>query len=435
MTVARRNTALEESAAAFLHRFEGLRARLPGDTGARAEAAEHLRRTGLPGPREEAWKYTSLRPMAESRFYEALTEAGGQDAATPEDLLDGLGLLDAPRLVFVDGRRREDACTLPDRARVRWFSQAGGFGRLARPGNEAMVALNTMLAEDGAVVDVSEDVDGGTLQLVSLGGDLHGTPSAFHPRHRITLARGARLVLVEVAHGRGAYLHNPVMEVEVAAGATLTHVKLQDEGAGAFHLSTTYADVAEDGVYDSFCLTLGGRLARNETHARLGGARGAVHLNGAQLLAGTQHADFTTVVHHAAPNCASRQTVKNVLSGRSRGVFQGRIEVDRIAQKTDGYQMNQALLLSPDAEIDAKPELQIYADDVKCSHGATVGELDAEQLFYLRSRGVPVVQARAMLVRAFLAEALDPITHEGARALLEVAVERWWRRQEEVEAT
>ncbi|MGI4939803.1 MAG: SufB/SufD family protein, partial [Janthinobacterium lividum] len=187
---------------------------------------------------------------------------------------------------------------------------------------------------------------------------------------------------------------------------------------------------AEGAVYDSFGLTLGGRLARNEIHARLHGPNGMVHLNGAQLLGGSQHADFTTVVQHQAPSCGSRQTVKNVLSGRSRGVFQGRIEVDRIAQKTDGYQMNQALLLSPDAEIDAKPELQIYADDVKCSHGATVGELDAEQMFYLRSRGVPLVQARAMLVRAFLAEALDPIQHEGARAMLERAVERWWDRQE-----
>ena len=136
------------------------------------------------------------------------------------------------------------------------------------------------------------------------------------------------------------------------------------------------------------------------------------HLNGAQLLSGPQHADFTTVVRHDAPPCTSRQTVKNVLAGRSHGVFQGRIEVARAAQKTDGYQMNQALLLSPDAEIDTKPELEIFADDVKCSHGATVGELDAEQLFYLRSRGIPDAEARAMLVRAFLAEALDAVTNE-----------------------
>jgi Fe-S cluster assembly protein SufD len=151
-------------------------------------------------------------------------------------------------------------------------------------------------------------------------------------------------------------------------------------------------------------------------------------LNAAQILTGVQHADFTSVVRHAAPNGTSRQTVKNVLAGRSRGVFQGRIEVARDAQKTDGYQMNQALLLSPDAEVDSKPELEIFADDVKCSHGATVGELDAEQLFYLRSRGVPVAEARAILVRAFLSEAIEAVAHDEARALLERAVRDWWER-------
>ena len=181
----------------------------------------------------------------------------------------------------------------------------------------------------------------------------------------------------------------------------------------AFHLSTLYAEIAERGTYDSFALNLGARIARTEAHVRLAGAKGIAHLNGAQLLGGAQHADFTTVVQHDAPSCTSRQTVKNVLAGRSQGVFQGRIEVARVAQKTDGYQMNQALLLSPDAEIDTKPELEIFADDVKCSHGATVGELDAEQLFYLRSRGIPDAEARSMLVRAFLAEALDAVTRRG----------------------
>jgi len=166
-----------------------------------------------------------------------------------------------------------------------------------------------------------------------------------------------------------------------------------------------------------------------EVHARLGGPGATAHLNAAQLLGGAQHGDFTTVVTHDAPHCVSRQTVKNVLAGRARGVFQGKIEVARDAQKTDGYQMNQALLLSPNAEVDSKPQLEIYADDVKCSHGATVGELDAEQLFYLRSRGIGEAEARAMLVRAFLAEAFDPIVHEAGRAALEAAVAGWWERE------
>ncbi len=222
--------------------------------------------------------------------------------------------------------------------------------------------------------------------------------------------------MLELSVGDGSYLHNPVFEVQVDEGANLTHVRLQDEALTAFHLSTLYAEIAERGTYDSFVLNLGARIARTEAHVSLGGAKGTAHLNGGQLLSGSQHADFTTVVKHDAPSCSSRQTVKNVLDGRSQAVFQGRIEVARIAQKTDGYQMNQALLLSPDAEIDTKPELEIFADDVKCSHGATVGELDAEQLFYLRSRGIPDAEARSMLVRAFLAEALDAVTDErGAR--------------------
>lgn len=414
---------LREGAAAFLARYEGLRARLPGDSVTRAAGADAFRARGLPGLREEAWHYTSLRPLAETRFAEPLTPVA--DCAR---LMARLPEIEAPRLVFVDGRFREDLSVAPSRAAVRVGGPA--YGRLAKPEREQLVALNTMLAEDGATVEVAAGEDAGTLVLASLGtGGSLDRPVAFHPRHAVRLGDGARLTLIEVALGDGAYLHNPVFEITVGAGATLTHLRLQDESRAAFHLSTLYADVAARGTYDSFALTLGGRLARLEVHARLAGRGAAAHLNAAQLLGGAQHGDFTTVVTHDAPHCASRQTVKNVLTGRARGVFQGKIEVARDAQKTDGYQMNQALLLSPDAEIDSKPQLEIYADDVKCSHGATVGELDADQLFYLRSRGIPEAAARAMLVRAFLAEALDPIAHAAGRAALEAAVAGWWERE------
>ena len=414
---------LREGAAAFLSRYEGLRARLPGDSEAREAGAAAFRARGLPGMREEAWHYTSLRPLAETRFAEPLTPVA--DCAK---LMARLPEIEAPRLLFVDGRFREDLSVVPSRASVRVGGPA--YGALAKPERDQMVALNTMLAEDGATIEVAAGEDAGTLVLASLGtGGSLDRPVAFHPRHAIRLGEGARLTLIEVALGDGAYLHNPVLEISVGAGATLTHLRLQDESRAAFHLSTVYADVAERGTYDSFALALGGRLARLEVHARLAGKGAAAHLNAAQLLGGTQHADFTTVVTHDAPHCASRQTVKNVLTGRARGVFQGKIEVARDAQKTDGYQMNQALLLSREAEIDSKPQLEIYADDVKCSHGATVGELDTEQLFYLRSRGIPEAEARAMLVRAFLAEALDPIAHDAGRAALEAAVAGWWERE------
>ena len=413
------NTEIISGADAFLARFRGLREQLPGDVAARDAAAELFAATGLPGVRDEAWRYTSLRALADSNFEEPLTEVS--IAPDPGPLPDG------PRLVFVNGRYQPELSTPPETIEVEGFAERPVFGHQA-DARMPMVALNTMMAEDGLRLRVPEGVDAGTLIVLSIAAEAH-RPIAFHPRHSVSLEAGAKLTILEVARGQGTYLHNAVSEVVVAEHATLTHIRLQEESAEAFHLNTTFAEVAERAVYDAFVLTLGARLARTEIHARLKGPHGAVHLNGAQLLGGRQHGDITTVVGHDAPSCASRQTVKNVLTGHARGVFQGRIEVARIAQKTDGYQMNQALLLSPHAEIDCKPQLEIYADDVKCSHGATVGELDADQLFYLRSRGIPEEAARAILVRAFLAEAMDPIAHDEARALLEQAIEAWWERQ------
>ncbi len=416
------STSLSRGADAFLSRYEGLRARLRGDIATRDAAADLFRRTGLPTTRNEAWKYTSLRALAENDFREALTSVEG-------GLLPPIPSIRGPRIVFVDGRFRDDLSELPFALTFTRFADASQFGGLSRPEHQPIVALNTMLAEDGAVLSVAENTDAGTVLLVNLAAEAEGRSIAFHPRHSISLAEGAQLTVIELCLGRGRYLHNPVTEIEVAAGATLTHIRLQDESPDAFHLATIYADIQRAGFYDAFTLTLGARTSRAEFHARLRGPGGTVHLNAAQLLGGNQVADVTTVVMHDAPLCASRQTVKNVLTGHARGVFQGRIEVDRVAQKTDGYQMSQALLLSPDAEIDCKPELQIYADDVKCSHGATIGELNMDQLFYLRARGIPEPEARSMLVRAFLDDALQAVTHEAGRALLEQAVEGWWQRQ------
>jgi Fe-S cluster assembly protein SufD len=412
------------SAEKFLARYDGLIRRLPGGAQRRQDAAEFLRTFGLPTRRDEAWKYTSLAALADDDFHEALTEASGFGA----DLLPDLtGFETTPRLVFAQGRLNAAQSVLPEKASVRGFAQTADFGVLARPDREPMVALNTMLAEDGAIIEVAEDVDAGTLLLISTGHDIAGTAVAFHPRHAIHLARNAKLTVIEISTGTGKYLHNPVSEILLQENAALTHLRLQNEGDEAYHLATIYAEIAARAAYDGFTLSIGGRMSRTEIHATLHGASAHTSLNAAQLLRGQQHSDITTIVTHDAPNCTSRQTVKHVLAGRARGVFQGKIEVARAAQKTDGYQMNQALLLSPDAEIDCKPQLEIYADDVKCSHGATIGELDAEQLFYLASRGIPQEEARALLVRAFLADSLDMIADETARALFERVLETWWQ--------
>jgi Fe-S cluster assembly protein SufD len=365
--------------------------------------------TALPTRALEAWRYTDLRALA------AISFAESAPAALPENLPD-LGI---PRLVFINGAYDEKLSTPPD--------FMAPFATVAEASALPLARINAEHARDGVTLTVPANTDAGALLVVSYAGA--PTPIAFHPRHRITLASGARLTVIEAAMGQGVYWHNPVTDIAIQENAILAHYRLQDEGPEAFHLATIRAKIAEGGAYESFTAVLGARLSRAEFHATLMGPKASTHLNAAQLLGGHQHGDFTSVVAHDAPNCASRQTVKSVLSDHARGVFQGRIEVARAAQKTDGYQMNQALLLSDHAEMDIKPELEIFADDVKCSHGATIGALDPEQLFYLRSRGIPEEQARALLIRAFLAEALEPVTHEGARDLFETAFETWWTRK------
>ena len=365
--------------------------------------------TALPTRKLEAWRYTDLRALA------AISFAEPAPVAAPADLPD-LGM---PRIVFLNGAYVE-ALSTPSA-----FCQ--GFDRVAEASSLPLAKINAEHARDGVTLTVPDGVDAGALLLVSYASA--ATPIAFHPRHRITLGAGGRLTLIEVAMGQGVYWHNPVTDIALHENATLSHFRLQDEGAESFHLATIRAKIAAGAAYESFSAVIGAKLSRAEFHATLMGPGGKTHLNAAQLLGGHQHGDFTSIVAHDAPNCSSRQTVKSVLDGHARGVFQGRIEVARAAQKTDGYQMNQALLLSDTAEIDIKPELEIFADDVKCSHGATIGALDPEQVFYLRSRGIPEDQARAMLIRAFLNEALEPVTHEAARALFETAIENWWARK------
>ena len=428
-------TAVTTGAAAFLGRFEGLRRRLPGAANPaiaalRDAAAENFRALGLPGRRVEAWRFTDLAPMAQTAFTEALTLAEEAPELPPRR---------APhRAVFVDGRFAAHLSELPEGIGAHGLAEGleaalprlGAVQPADKHGPLALLALNTMLFEDGLVLDIPTGHDAGEMELLSIATHAE-RPIAFHPRHLLRLGAGARLALIETSLGPAAapYLHNPVLEADLAEGAVLTHVRIQREGRSGFNLSTVLASVAAGATYDNFTLNAGARLARNEIHVALLGPGAACHMNGAQLVGHGQHADTTTFLDHAAPDCASRQTYKTVLAGRARGVFQGKILVRQAAQRTDGYQMNQALLLSEEAEINAKPQLEIYADDVKCSHGATVGALDPDHLFYLRARGIPEVEARAMLVHAFLTEAVEGVTNATAQALLAEAVEGWWARE------
>ena len=343
--------ALASNAANFLHRFEASRDRLPGDRTPRQMAADWLAAHGLPRRTVEAWKYTDLRRVADARFVDGETSPDVA-ARLLRDVLDRAALaLDGtealPRLVFVDGLLSPALSRLPQELECAPFEGPDAAAPVSHP----MLALNTMLARDGTVLQVPAGKDAGRLLMVTLATGASGC----HLRHRVHLEEGASLSVIELAAGEGAYLNEGVFEFAVRRDAHVRHVRLQRDDLAAFSFSTVQVRLDERATYDGFNLALGAALARHEVHATLAGPQAIVHVNGAQLLAGTQIADLSSVIRHEAPNCNSRQTVKNVLTARSRGVFQGKIVVDRIAQKTDGYQMNQALLLSEQADIYDKP--------------------------------------------------------------------------------
>nr|WP_249196060.1 Fe-S cluster assembly protein SufD [Gluconobacter kondonii] len=364
-----------------------------------------LAEIGLPTRRVEAWRYTPLRSIADT----AWTQAAPLAAESVSALLNGLPLPESgARMVYGNGRLLEGLSAPLDVAQQASDHVSPLKGVFS-------ATLNMALGEKGLDLHIPAGTDAGLLTLISLSiGDTVST----HLQHRIVLEEGASLTLYDVNAGEGRYIANPRFDIVVGKGATLRHIKLQRESLSGTHLAIVSADVSEKGEYDSFTLNQGGSLARHEAVVTLNAPHAMVHVNGVQIVDGQRLNDLTSMIHHAAPDGSSRQTVKTVLSDAGQGVFQGKILVDRVAQKTDGYQMNQALLLSEKAQINSKPELEIYADDVKCSHGATVGALDDEQLFYLRSRGVPEAQARDILVRAFLIDALDLVADEALRDLL-----------------
>ena len=240
----------------------------------------------------------------------------------------------------------------------------------------------------------------------------------------VDLGANGRLTLIERHQASGSGTTIVDTKITLQPQAKLVHGKIVTAGS-ASHLATTYIDVAEGSYYDNFALIVGGHVTRNEIHMRLGGKMAQGRLNGAMLLAGTSHGDTTTHITHASPHGTSCQLYKTVLADKAHGVFQGKIVVAQDAQKTDGHQLSRALLLSDQAEMNAKPQLEIYADDVKCSHGSTVGELDAEALFYLRSRGLNETAARALLLEAFVGEIVDDIPTSEGRDMVRADIRTW----------
>lgn len=393
----------------------------------RRSAVARYGQIGLPGPRTEAWKFTNLNalkalqpvPADEIRVVERPAELTSLDA-TEFHISDG-------GLSPVTGNTPPEGVEVADlgnpEAVPAWVSEI--LGTVAAIDQHPFAALNTAAFTGGVAIRVTRGtvVEKPILLMVDTQGGEATTIA--HPRVLVVVEDGAVADLVEVHTGAGAHVSNIVTEIAVGGGARLGHYKWQAEGTEAFHLAMTAVRAGADATYDNFALSTGARLARNEIRGELAGEHVDYRVNGAYLAAGDQHLDTTTFIDHAVPECHSQEIYKGVLAGRSRGVFQGKILVRPHAQKTDGYQMNRALLLSRDAEIDSKPELEIYADDVKCSHGATVGELDDDQLFYLMARGIGRERARAILIGAYLDEAIATIEREPVREAFRAAVDGW----------
>lgn len=417
----------------FIRAFAEVGAGLPGAADVQAQrtaAIERFEANGLPTRRTEQWKYTDLRAfLREAR--PLASPPGAAECRRAEQAGAAFTGLKPRRLVFVDGSfapALSDLAKLEDGLHIASLAEALAHGApevVSRIGGsnvsqgDIAYALNTAFMSDGVVISVAAGKHiARPLHLVF--AYCSDTPASIFVRSQITLGAGARLTLIESHEGLGAsdYHVNNALNVEIGEGAEFDRVKLAADGDKAVHVATTGATLAANARLRDFALTRGGAMVRNQLFVTCNGTGATVDLRGASLLAGRQHADTTLVLDHAAPGCRSRELFKAVLDDESRSVFQGKIVVRRKAQKTDARMMTQSLLLSETAETDNKPELEIFADDVQCGHGATCGALDDKLKFYLMARGIPADEAEALLIKAFLGEVIDGIAHERVRVAI-----------------
>lgn len=361
-----------------------------------------------PAPREEDWRFTPLHSLKTASFQPAAP------GAAPSDLLTRFGIpaIEGARLVFVDGHYRPTLSTLPDLpCELRNFgdSTPSELGRLTADSTHPFARLNAAQAGDGVLLRIPRGrVLDTPIHLVFLTV----TPDAFVAPRILVVAESASAATVIESHAGPdgiSYLSCPVVELQLADGANIDHIKMQREGDSAFHIADTQAHLPRDCVFSSHNIALGGKLNRNDISANLAGEGVTCTLNGLFLGSDKQVSVNHTALDHAVPNGNSFQIYKGILDDRARGVFNGRILVREDAQKTAAEQTNRSLLLSDDARVDSKPQLEIFADDVRCTHGATIGQLDEQALFYLRARGIDKKTARGMLTYAFADDAVADI--------------------------
>lgn len=431
-------TAAEQ---ALAEAFSAAKAKLPGRgaVAAMREAAFDLfEAKGLPHRRVEEWKYTDLRTL----MREAKPLAAPPDAAAKlraKEAGDILASVERRRIVFVDGTFAADLSDLDDLDVGMSFSSLSDalaksdpetirhLGRVLPMNGDAAVALNTAMMGDGAVIHIA---DGAHIErpihlIFAMTG---ASATSSFVRSLVVVGRGAKATLIESHEGshQVAYQANNALELVVGDNAEIDHLKLVLDGDKALHISTLMAVIGANAAFNDFSFVIGGAVVRNQLSLRFDGEGTRADIRGASLMKGRQHVDTTLVADHAKGHCTGREFFRSVLEDESRAVFQGKIIVRPHAQKTDSKMMSNALLLSQDAEADNKPELEIFADDVVCGHGATAGALDEDLLFYLKARGIPPKEAEALLIQAFIGAVVEGIAHEGIREALMDQARVWF---------
>lgn len=416
--------------------FSGRNASAPGWLAhVRETAFGQFEAAGFPTTDDEDWKYTNVAPLARRVFVPA-AGTNELEGAAVETFVSAEAR--GSRLVFVNGVFNSDLSSLEaipegvvvaDLGAALAGEQAGvvqeHLGKLSGERGDAFSALNTAFAGGGAFIHVPKNVEvAAPVQLLFLTAAGEGGAAAF-PRVLVVAERHSRLDLIEsyaALEGDAEYFTDAVVEVFVGEGAGVTHYKVQDEGGGALHVASTRADVARDGAYELTTVTLGAQLSRHGIEVLLGSEGASCRVDGLYIVGTGQHADTHSVIDHRVPRCTSRQNYKGILDGRARAVFNGRVFVREGAHQTDAQQSNKNLLLSSEARVDTKPQLEIFNDDVKCSHGATVGQLEEDELFYLLSRGLHPDLARNLLTYGFAEEIVAGIKFESIRAQLDGAI-------------
>jgi Fe-S cluster assembly protein SufD len=390
---------------------------------ARQAAFDRFVGRGFPTTREEEWRFTNVAPIA------ALTFERAPQARADATALAALsaGLPADTTLVVVNGRVASGTRTLPAGVTLRTIRDARASELVAaRPaGGTVFADLNTAFFDDVVVLDIAPRAIAREPIHVLFVAVADRTPILVSPRLVIVAGEQAQASIVEsyATIGDGVAFVNATTDVHVAPGALLDHVKLQRQHEGSFHLGGMFVRTGRGGTFTSHAVTLGGRIARNDIVSVLDGDGAECTLNGLYVAGGESLVDTHTTIDHAQPHCPSHEVYKGILAGRARAVFNGKIIVRQDAQKTDAKQTNKALLLTDEAQINTKPQLEIFADDVKCTHGAAIGQLDEDALFYLKARGISAIDARNMLIHAFAGDVLNGLRSDALRATAMALVE------------